>query len=77
MLIITPRNEDDEYLANYAYHEAVKSYTFSTRRDDPVFREIMKLLLEHGYGVEGWQGVVFALIVSNIPAIIELEQLCH
>ena len=52
---------DLEYRKKVFKHYRIGDYLHSTRKDDPAFREIMCLLLEHGYGIEEWTFVVGTL----------------
>ncbi|MCS1410674.1 MAG: hypothetical protein M2R45_03869 [Verrucomicrobia subdivision 3 bacterium] len=38
-----PDNRDPEYLRKVAYHRDIKCFLDSSRRDDPVFRQVMTL----------------------------------
>ena len=52
---------DWEYRKKVFKHHCIGDYLHSTRKDDPAFREIICLLLEHGYGIEEWTFVVGTL----------------
>ena len=52
---------DSEYRKKVFKHHHIGDYLHSTRKDDPAFREIICLLLEHGYGIEEWIFVVGTL----------------
>ena len=52
---------DSEYRKKVFKHHRIGDYLHSTRKDDPAFREIICLLLEHGYGIEEWTFVVGTL----------------
>ena len=52
---------DSEYRKKVFKHHRIGDFLHSTRKDDPAFREIMCLLLEHGYGIEEWIFVVGTL----------------
>lgn len=52
---------DLKYRKKVFKHHRIGDYLHSTRKDDPAFREIMCLLLEHGYGIEEWTFVVGTL----------------
>ncbi len=52
---------DLEYRKKVFKHHCIGDYLHSTRKDDPAFREIICLLLEHGYGIEEWAFVVGTL----------------
>lgn len=52
---------DAEYRKKVFRHHRIGDYLHSTRKEDPAFREIICLLLEHGYGIEEWIFVVGTL----------------
>lgn len=52
---------DSEYRKKVFNHHRIGDYLHSKRKDDPAFREIICLLLEHGYGIEEWTFVVGTL----------------
>ena len=52
---------DSEYRKKVFKHHRIGDFLHSTRKEDPAFREIMCLLLEHGYGIEEWTFVVGTL----------------
>lgn len=55
-------NRDNmEYRKRLLKHRRIGDYLYSSRRYDPVFQEIMCLLLEHGYGIEEW-----SLVIRNL-----------
>lgn len=64
-----PKNKNPVYLSNFIYYGQIKLYLLSSRRSNPKFRKIMKLLLEYGYDVEEWREVVGILRINNMPAM--------
>ena len=41
-------------------HFPIAGWAYSERKDDPALREVMLLLLENGYGIEDYSGVIRA-----------------
>ena len=55
------QSEDAEYQDKVQKHFHIVSWAYSERKDDPVLREVMLLLLENGYGIEDYSSVIWAL----------------
>ena len=70
-----PKNKNATYRRKVRYHQAIRTFQLSSRYEDPEFRKIMILLLEHGYGPEEWFRVVNVLRSTMTPAMLHKEKL--
>ena len=51
-------NKDPRYRKKLGHHHRIGAFVESPLKNDPEMREILTYLLENGYGIDNWAGVV-------------------
>lgn len=70
-----PDRTDSDYLRNVRRHNQIGQWLTSSRKDDPAYRELMRVLLENGYGIEEWGEAVSILGFHHLPVVIQRHAL--
>jgi hypothetical protein len=70
-----PDRKDPAYRRRVIRHRQISQFMTSSRRDDPAYRDVMKKLLEHGYGLADWIDFVGVASQYHMPVSLARARL--
>jgi hypothetical protein len=66
---------DPEYLKKVRKSNSIKQYLDAPRRDDPLYQDVLNILLENGYGIESWAPLCGQILAWQMPIYLTEQDL--
>lgn len=67
--------EDPKYLKKVQKSNFIKQYLDAPRKDDPLYQDVLNMLLENGYGIEHWSSMCSQILAWQMPIYLTEQNL--